>query len=149
MSSHQEFMQEALNEAKKAQACGEVPVGAIIVKENKIIARAHNLKESNQNPLGHAEIYAILKAAKLLKTWRILNSVIYVTLEPCIMCTGAIINARIPKLIFGCKDPKSGAVVSLYQIGKDHRLNHTLEVTAGVLEKECSLLLQNFFKTLR
>lgn len=143
------FMQKALLEAKKAEKIGEVPIGAIIVKNNKIIARGYNRREIDNDPLGHAEIIAIKKAAKKLGQWRLSDCTLYVTLEPCPMCAGAIVNARIPRLVFGCTDPKAGAVQTLFQIGQDKRLNHCLKVTVGVETNASSHLLTSFFKKLR
>lgn len=143
------FMQKALLEAKKAEKIGEVPIGAIIVKNNKIIARGYNRREIDNDPLGHAEIIAIKKAAKKLGQWRLSDCTLYVTLEPCPMCAGAIVNARIPRLVFGCTDPKAGAVQTLFQIGQDKRLNHCLKVTVGVETNASIHLLTSFFKKLR
>lgn len=143
------WMKKAIEQAYRAQSQGEVPVGAIAVFENKIIARAHNLKESRQDPLGHAEIKLISKTSKKLNRWRCTGVSVYVTLEPCLMCIGALMQARIDRLIFGCFDPKAGAVGSLYNIHQDNRLNHRLAVTSGVLEEDCSNLLSSFFKNLR
>lgn len=142
-------MNEALKEAKKAIKKGEVPIGAVIVSDNKIVARGHNLKESIADPTAHAEIIAIKKAAKRLKRWRLSNSTIYVTLEPCAMCMGALIQARVEKLVFGCFDPKAGAAGSLYDISNDKRLNHRIKVTTGVMAEECGEILKDFFKGLR
>ena len=143
------FMKEALKEAKKAALKGEVPIGAVIVKENKIIARGHNLRETTADPLAHAEIIAIKKASRKLRSWRILNSTIYVTLEPCIMCMGALIQARVPRLVFGCHDPKGGAAGTLYDLSNDRRLNHRIKLTAGVMAANCEKMLKDFFKGLR
>src|SRR3989344_808833 len=143
------FMKEALKEAKKAALKGEVPIGAVIVKENKIIARGHNLRETTADPLAHAEIIAIKKASIKLRSWRILNSTIYVTLEPCIMCMGALIQARVPRLVFGSYDPKAGACGSVYDVSNDKRLNHRIKVTNDVMAGECERILKDFFKDLR
>lgn len=144
------FMQEAIKEALKALRREEVPVGAVIVCDNKIIARAYNQREGSFNPVFHAEIIAITKASKKLKRWRLNDCTMYVTLEPCVMCAGAIVNARINRLVYGCKDPKAGAVDSLYNILKDDRLNHCVgEVLSGVMAQECSSLLSEFFSSLR
>src|SRR3989337_4128117 len=113
-------MKQALHEAKKAARKGEVPIGAVIVLDNKIIARSHNLKETTADPTAHAEIIAIKKASRKLKEWRLLNSTIYVTLEPCLMCMGALIQARVERLVFGCYDPKAGAAGSLYDRSEEH-----------------------------
>ncbi|MBI4041053.1 MAG: nucleoside deaminase [Deltaproteobacteria bacterium] len=147
--SHDYFMEIALQEAKKAALEEEVPIGAVLVYEGKIIARAHNLREKKQNPLGHAEIAVISKASKKLKAWRLEDTTLYVTVEPCLMCAGAILQARIGCVIFGCRDPKAGAVVSLYQVLEDTRLNHRVKVEGGIREMESKLLMMHFFKKLR
>ena len=143
------FMTLALSEAERASEKGEVPIGAVIVVEGRVVARGHNLRELNNDPTAHAEMIAIGKAAKKLKSWRLANSTLYVTVEPCVMCIGAIILARIPRLVFGCSDPKGGAVGSLYDISNDSRLNHRVQVTSGVMAEEAQALLQGFFKKLR
>ncbi len=143
------FMQEALNEAKKAYDLGEVPIGAVIVHDDKIIAKAHNLTEREQNPLFHAELLVIQEASAKLKSRRLHDCSLYVTLEPCSMCAGAIILARIPNVYIACKDAKSGAVSSLYELLTDTRLNHRCMIHFGTLELECSSLIQSFFKDLR
>jgi len=142
-------MNEALKEAKKALKKGEVPIGAVIVSDNKIIARGHNLKESAFDPTAHAEIIAIKKASKKLGRWRLTNSTIYVTLEPCLMCMGALIQARVESLVFGCFDPKAGAAGSLYDVSNDRRLNHRIKLIAGILSPDCEKMLKDFFKKLR
>jgi len=142
-------MRRAISEAGKAQAKDEVPIGCVIVKDDKIIARGHNLRETTQDPAGHAELIAIRKAARKLGSWRLLDTVLYVTLEPCTMCMGAIILARIPVVVFGCYDPKGGAAGSLFDLSGDPRLNHRIELFPKVLENECSGLLSNFFTELR
>lgn len=143
------FMAEALKEARKAAAKGEVPVGAVIVREGEVIARAHNRREAALDPLAHAEVLAIRSAAKKLKSWRLSGTAIYVTLEPCLMCMGAIVQARVPALVFGPLDPKAGAAGSLYDIPADSRLNHRVHVTAGVLASQSEEILKSFFQTLR
>lgn len=142
-------MKRAIAEAGKAQAKNEVPIGCVIVKDGRIIARGHNLRETSQDPAGHAELIAIRKAARKLRSWRLLDTVLYVTLEPCTMCMGAIILARIPTAVFGCYDPKGGAAGSLYNLSSDPRLNHNVELLPRVLESECSAMLSNFFTQLR
>ncbi len=144
-----DFMREALKEALKAQKRDEVPIGAVAVKEETIIARAHNLRESKQDPLGHAEIYLISKLSKKLKRWRLNDVTVYVTLEPCLMCMGALLQARVGRLVFASMDPKAGACGSLFDLSQDKRLNHRMEVKSGVLEKECSEILSDFFKCIR
>lgn len=142
-------MREALKEAEKAVQKGEVPIGAVIVSDSKIIAKGHNLKESTADATAHAEIIAIKKASKKLGRWRLTNSIIYVTLEPCLMCMGALIQARIERLVFGCYDPKAGACGSLYDLSQDKRLNHRIKVTEGVMAGECGKILKGFFNGLR
>ncbi|HER24443.1 MAG TPA: nucleoside deaminase [Candidatus Atribacteria bacterium] len=142
-------MQEALKEAEIAYSRQEVPVGAVVVYKNKIIARAHNQKEELQDPTAHAEIIAIQQAAKYLGNWHLEGIDLYVTLEPCPMCAYAMLQARMNKLIFGASDPKAGAAGSIINILKDNRFNHKMEVVSGVLEKECSLILQKFFQERR
>jgi len=142
-------MKEALKEAKKAYKKGEVPVGAVVVVDGKIISKAYNKKESINDPTAHAEILAIRKACKALDNWRLTEATLYITKEPCIMCCGAIINARLKRVVYGCDDPKGGGAVSLYSILQDARLNHQVEIKNGILEKECRDILQKFFKELR
>ncbi len=143
------FMLIAINEAKKAATMGEIPVGAVIVRDGEIIAKAHNLRETNKSPLAHAEIIAIDIASKHLGGWRLENCDMYVTLEPCLMCAGAIYQARIKNLYFGATDSKAGAVESLYQVLSDNRLNHMVNVESGLCEDDCSRLLKEFFADLR
>lgn len=143
------FMQEALNEAKLAGDEGEVPIGAVIVFENQIIARAHNHRERNQLATAHAELIAIERANQALKSWRLEDTALFVTLEPCIMCAGAIINARVPAVYYGAQDAKGGATQSLYHLLEDQRLNHRVFVQSDVRAKESSLLLQHFFAKIR
>ena len=144
-----EYMKLALAAAQEAADKGEVPVGAIIVAAGKVVGRGYNCREERQNPLGHAELMAIQEAAKLLHAWRLEQCDIYVTLEPCLMCTGAILQARFRRLVFGSLDPKAGAVESLYRLCEDQRLNHQLPVTGGVLAQESAALLGDFFTRLR
>lgn len=147
--NHAYWMRRAMAEAGKAQARDEVPIGCVIVREGRIIARGHNLRESSQDPAAHAELIAIRKAARKLGSWRLLDTTLYVTLEPCTMCMGAIILSRIPTVVFGCYDPKGGAAGSLYDLSNDPRLNHRVELVPQVLEQECSGLLTSFFAALR
>lgn len=142
-------MKEALREAQKSYELNEVPVGCVVVHQGKIISRAHNLIQTKRDPTAHAELLAIQEASKWLKNERMAYARIYTTLEPCIMCTGAMILARVEHLIYGASDPKCGAANSLYNIPQDKRLNHQIIITAGVLEKECRKIIQDFFKTLR
>jgi tRNA(adenine34) deaminase len=143
------WMKHALREAEKARVRGEIPVGAVAVIDEKIVARAHNLRESKNDPLGHAEIYLISKVSKKLGRWRLSDVTVYVTLEPCLMCMGALIQARVGRLVFGCLDPKAGACGSIYNLSEDRRLNHRIEVTSGALGPECTQILSDFFKKLR
>ena len=147
--SHDYWMTRAIAEARKAEAKDEVPIGCVIVRDGRIIARGYNLRETTQDPAAHAELIAIRKAARKLGSWRLLNCTLYVTLEPCTMCMGAIILARIPTVVFGCYDPKGGAAGSLYDLSNDPRLNHTVELLPRILEAECSGLLSSFFAALR
>jgi tRNA(adenine34) deaminase len=139
------YMKMAIEQAQIAEENGDVPIGAIIVYENQIIGKAYNQREQLQDPTAHAEIIALTQAAAFLESWRLHGCTMYVTLEPCPMCAGALVLARIDRLVYGCDDPKTGAIKSLYNIVTDERLNHTIEVVSGVLEKECSSLLQQFF----
>jgi tRNA(adenine34) deaminase len=143
------YMKLAIAQAQIAEENGDVPIGAIIVYENQIIGKACNQREQLQDPTAHAEIIALTQAAAFLESWRLHGCTMYVTLEPCPMCAGALVLARIDRLVYGCDDPKTGAVKSLYNIVTDERLNHTINVTCGVLVEECSQLLQNFFKQRR
>jgi tRNA(adenine34) deaminase len=149
MDNHETYMREAIAEAKKAEAIGEVPIGAVIVLDDKIIARAHNLRESNQSSIAHAEILAIDEACKSLGTWRLDGAVLYVTLEPCPMCAGALMLSRVEKVVYGASDPKGGCAGTFMNLLQDNRFNHQSEVVSGVLEEECGQLLSNFFRRLR
>ena len=149
LEQNQQFMQAALAEAEAAKVLGEVPIGAVIVLDGKIVGRGHNLRETSNDPTTHAEMVAIRQAAEHVGHWRLLDTTLYVTLEPCVMCMGAIILARIPHLVYACRDPRAGAVGSIYDFARDERFNHTVEVTEGVLGTECSQLLSGFFKELR
>ncbi len=143
------YMRMAIEAAKIAEENGDVPIGAVIVKDGKIIGRAYNQREQLQDPTAHAEIIALTQAASAVENWHLDGCTIYVTLEPCPMCAGALVLARLDRLVYGCDDPKTGAVKSLYNIVTDDRLNHRLEVTSGVLADECTKLLQDFFKSRR
>ena len=147
--AEESFMAEALKEAEAAAAEGEVPVGAVIVRGGEIIAGAHNMTEQTKDPTAHAEILAIRKAAELLGGWRLVGCSMYVTVEPCTMCAGAIVWARIEKLVIGTPDPKAGACGSLYNIPRDARLNHNVEIETGLMGEECSRLMKDFFRKLR
>jgi tRNA(adenine34) deaminase len=143
------FMKIALEEAQRAFDKGEVPVGAVLVKDNTVIAKAHNSRETSNDPTAHAETLVIRVVSNEYKSWRLTKAVLYVTKEPCIMCAGAMINARLGRLVYGCRDEKGGAVDSLYSLLSDERLNHQIEVTSGVLEDECREILQSFFQIRR
>jgi tRNA(adenine34) deaminase len=143
------FMRLALEEAKQAQRIDEVPVGAVIVREGRVIASAHNQRETLHDPTAHAEMLAITQAAAELNDWRLENCDLYVTLEPCPMCAGAILQARIPRLFYGALDPKAGAVESLFRLLSDPRLNHRVEIRGGVLGAECGRILTEFFQAQR
>lgn len=142
-------MLEALKEAKKAYDIEEVPIGAVVVKDGKVIARGHNLKERDNDPTAHAEIIAIREACEFLGGWRLTGCELYVTIEPCMMCCGAIYQSRIDKLVYGSDDPKAGCVNSINHLLEDDRLNHMVEVHHGVLESQCSQIMKDFFRRLR
>ena len=146
---HEEFMKHAMEEAQKAEAIGEVPFGAVIVYDGEIIARGHNRRETTQNPLTHAEMLAIHEASEKIGSWRLEDCTLYVTLEPCVMCSGAIVMSRVPHVVYGARDPKGGTVDSLMNLLEEPRFNHRAIVTGGILEKECSGMLTLFFKRLR
>jgi tRNA(adenine34) deaminase len=142
-------MELAIAEAKAAAAMGEVPVGCVLVMDDAVLARAHNLRESEKDPTAHAEMIAIRKASRAIDDARLKGVTAYVTLEPCAMCAGALVNARVDRVVYGCTDPKAGAVHTLFSIGRDERLNHRFEVEAGVRAEECAALLRTFFEALR
>jgi len=145
----EEFMRLAIDQAKIAEENGDVPIGAVIVHKDTIIAKAYNQREQLQDPTAHAEIIALTQAAAALENWHLNDCTIYVTLEPCCMCAGALVLARIDRLVYGCDDPKTGAVKSLYNICTDERLNHRLKVESGILADECGQLLRLFFTSRR
>ncbi|NLJ79787.1 MAG: tRNA adenosine(34) deaminase TadA [Firmicutes bacterium] len=149
MTVHEKYMQEAIQEAKRALAEGEVPIGAVVVLDGEILGRGHNRREGEKDPTAHAEMIAIRRASRRLGDWRLTNADLYVTLEPCPMCAGAIVNARLKTLVYGADDPKAGAVFSLMNLVQDQRLNHSVEVIRGVCREECARLLREFFKQLR
>lgn len=149
MNNHEFYMKEALLEAQKAYAIGEVPIGAVVVQYGRIVGRGHNMRETAKRAIAHAEMLAIEDACQTLGGWRLVDCDLYVTLEPCIMCGGAIYQSRIINLIYGAKDSKAGAFGSLYDLSQDERLNHRVQLTTGVLEEECSQLIKKFFKALR
>ncbi|MFD1206008.1 MULTISPECIES: tRNA adenosine(34) deaminase TadA [Sporosarcina] len=144
-----QFMRMAIEEAKKAETIGEVPIGAVIVKDGNVIAKGYNLRETSQNAVTHAELSAIQDACKALGSWRLEETTLYVTLEPCPMCAGAILQSRIPRVVYGARDPKGGCVDSLYRLLNDPRFNHECEVAEGVLSDECGQMLSTFFRNLR
>lgn len=149
IKNDQYYMQIALEEAKKAGNKGEVPIGAIIVHNGEIIGRAANLRETTQNAVTHAELMAIQQACEKMGSWRLEETTLYVTLEPCPMCAGAILQSRIPRVVYGARDIKAGCVDSLYRLLNDSRFNHECEVTEGILAHECGEILSDFFKALR
>jgi tRNA(adenine34) deaminase len=143
------FMQQALTLARSAASIGEVPIAALLVRDGIVIAEAHNLRETKQDPTAHAEVIAIREGARQTNSWRLIDTTLYVTLEPCTMCIGAIVLARIPRLVFGATDPKAGACGSIMNIPPEPRLNHRVEVVEGVCAEESQALLQDFFRRLR
>lgn len=145
----QRYMRMAIDQAFIAEENGDVPIGCVIVYENQVIARAYNQREQLHDPTAHAEIIALTQAAAFIGNWRLGGCTIYVTLEPCPMCAGALVLGRLDRLVYGTPDPKTGAVESLYNIVQDCRLNHRLQVTAGVLQEDCQLQLQHFFRRRR
>jgi len=145
----QEFMQLALAEAEQAAAAGETPIGAVLVIDNEVVASAHNMRETWQDPTAHAESIVLRDAAARLGRWRLPDATVFVTLEPCLMCAGAMVLARVGRLVYGCRDPRAGALGSVYDVVRDGRLNHTYRITPGVLEAECRSVLQGFFEKLR
>jgi len=149
LKNHEFYMEEALKLARRAATLGEVPVGALIVKEGRIFARAHNRRENQQSPTAHAELLAIEGAARELGTWRLTDTQLYITLEPCLMCWGAILLARIPRVIFGAMDPKAGVCGSVLKLHEGGRFNHHPEVISGIKAKECGKILSDFFRDLR
>lgn len=147
--NHEYWMQEAIVEARKAEALGEVPIGAVIVRSDEIIGRGHNLRETTFDATAHAEMVAIRDASRHLDAWRLLECRLYVTLEPCPMCAGAIVQARVPQVIYGTTDPKAGCAGTLMNLLQEPRFNHMTEITHGVLQEECAALLTRFFRRLR
>lgn len=142
-------MQLAIEQARLAEEIGEVPIGAIVVYEDDVIARAHNRRETDADPAGHAEFLAMKEASRKLGRWRLSGCTVYVTLEPCVMCAGLMQQSRIDRCVFGAADPKGGALGTLYRIHDDNRLNHSFEVVSGICKDECSALLSDFFARLR
>jgi tRNA(adenine34) deaminase len=149
MDEHIRWMNAAIEEAKKAENLLEVPIGAVVVQNGQIIGRGHNLRETSLDPTAHAEMIAIRQASEHLQAWRLLDCQLYVTLEPCPMCAGAIVQSRIPQVIFGTADPKAGCAGTLMNLLQEERFNHRVEVTSNVMQEECAALLTNFFRRLR
>lgn len=149
MSENEKYMREAIKQARKAYAIGEVPIGCVIVYEGKIIGRGYNRRTIDKNPLAHAELIAIKKASKKMGDWRLEDCTLYVTLEPCQMCSGAIVQARMKKVVVGCMNPKAGCAGSILNLLQVEQFNHQVELETGVLQEECSLMMKNFFKELR
>ncbi|KUG23657.1 trna-specific adenosine-34 deaminase [hydrocarbon metagenome] len=149
MRADNDFMKIALEEAQEAYTCGEVPVGAVLVHKGNILARAHNSPIMSNDPSAHAEMLVLRQAGEKTGNYRLAGAELFVTIEPCIMCAGAIIQARVARLIFGARDPKYGAVGSLYNVLNDKRLNHQVEITEGILQKECGEILSRFFREKR
>jgi len=147
--SDEDFMRMALAEAEKAAAEGETPIGAVLVIGDQVIAAAHNMRETWQDPTAHAESLVLRDASARLGRWRLPDATVFVTMEPCLMCAGALVLARVGRLVYGCRDPRAGALGSVYDVVRDGRLNHVYRITPGVLESECRSVLQGFFEKLR
>jgi len=145
----EDFMTLALAEAHRAESLGETPVGAVLVISDKVISSAHNMRETWQDPTAHAELLAVRETSARLGRWRLSDATLYVTLEPCLMCSGVLVLARVGRLVYGCRDPKAGALGSVYDVVRDGKLNHTYRITAGILEAECRQVLQRFFEKVR
>ncbi len=149
MHNDEQYMQIALDEARIAAEEGEVPIGAVVVHDGEVIARAHNRRETDADPSAHAEFRAMLEAARALGRWRLTGCTVYVTVEPCLMCAGLMVNARIDRCVYGAADPKGGAVGTLFDVSDDPRLNHSFRVTPGVYADECAQVMRDFFKARR
>lgn len=149
LTTDEKYMKEAIRQAKKAWKMEEVPIGCVIVHEGKIIGRGYNRRTTDKNPLAHAELAAIRKASKKMGDWRLEDCILYVTLEPCQMCSGAIVQARVKRVVIGCMNPKAGCAGSILNLLQVERFNHQVEITSGVLEAECSQMMKGFFKELR
>jgi tRNA(adenine34) deaminase len=149
MNTHETWMKLAIEEANKAGAIGEVPIGAIVVKDGEVIGRGHNLRETGMDPTAHAEMIAIREASQHLNAWRLSGCTLYVTLEPCPMCAGAIVQGRVDHVVYGAMDPKAGCAGTLFNLLEEPRFNHQPTVLAGILEQECGDLLRDFFRALR
>ncbi|GGE85901.1 tRNA adenosine(34) deaminase TadA [Priestia taiwanensis] len=145
----EQYMKVAIEQAREAEAIGEVPIGAVVVHNDEIISKAYNLRERDQRSIAHAELLAIDEACKKLGTWRLEEATLYVTLEPCPMCAGAIVLSRVKRVVYGATDPKGGCAGTLMNLLQEERFNHQAEVVSGVLEEECGAMLTNFFRTLR
>jgi tRNA(Arg) A34 adenosine deaminase TadA len=145
----EELMRLALAEAEKAASAGETPIGAVLAVDGEIVAAAHNMRETWQDPTAHAESIVLREAAARLGRWRLTDATVYVTMEPCLMCAGALVLARVGRLVYGCRDERAGALGSVYDVVRDNRLNHVYRITPGVLEAECRAVLQGFFEKLR
>ena len=143
------WMAEALAEARKAAADGEVPIGAVVVYDGRIVGRGRNARETRRDPTAHAEVLALQEAARSLQRWRLTGATVYATLEPCPMCAGALVNARVDRLVYAVPDPKAGAAGTLFDVPRDPRLNHRVEVVSGVMAEECGELLSSFFRSRR
>jgi tRNA(adenine34) deaminase len=148
-TTDEEYMHMALAEAAQAAAEGETPIGAVLVIEDRVITAAHNMRETWQDPTAHAESIVLRNASAKLGRWRLPDATVFVTLEPCLMCAGAMVLARVGRLVYGCRDPRAGALGSVYDVVRDGRLNHVYRITQGVLEAECRSVLQGFFEKLR
>lgn len=149
MTPDEKYMKEAIRQAKKADALGEVPIGCVVVYEGRVIGRGYNRRNTDKSVLAHAEIAAIRKACRVMGDWRLEDCTLYVTLEPCQMCAGAIVQARIPRVVMGCRNPKAGCGGSILNILQEPAFNHQAEITEGILEEACSALLTDFFRRLR
>lgn len=149
LTTDEKYMKEAIRQAKKAWKMEEVPIGCVIVHEGKIIGRGYNRRTTDKNPLAHAELAAIKKASKKMGDWRLEDCILYVTLEPCQMCSGAIVQARVKRVVIGCMNPKAGCAGSILNLLQVERFNHQVEITSGILEAECSQMMKGFFKELR
>lgn len=147
--NHIKWMGEAVKEAQKAAKKNEVPIGAVAVAGDKVVMRSHNIRERTHNPLGHAELLLLEKLSKKQRSWRLTDVTVYVTCEPCLMCAGALLQARVRRVVYGCADPKAGACGSLYNVMQDKRLNHRIDVESGVLAEQCAGLLSDFFRDKR
>jgi len=149
VDNHQRFMQAAIEEAQKAAEIGEVPIGAVIVRDGEIVGRGYNLRETRKDPTLHAEMIAIREASERLGGWRLIGCTLYVTLEPCPMCAGAIVQSRVEQVVYGATDPKAGCAGTLMDLLNEPRFNHQVPVVSGILEEECGQLLKDFFRGLR